>query len=347
MKLEKAALFRNSPVIVAQISEIELPGSYITEEVVGVPLIVLRDYQGEIRVFINACRHRGARLLGEENGQCKKLLVCPYHAWSYKLDGCLLSVPNTEVFGDAQLDQLNLVPVQFTVEFGFVWVVIDGNPTATLDIKAGLGPVLSQDFEDFGFSNFITHKKVSLHNDCNWKLVMDAFAEGYHLKTLHKNSLARFFLNASIFDDCAPHVRQMGGRRALLEHSGMKPEEHDFRLNTTLFYNVFPNAIIVFHPHWISQMSLFPVSTGKMRVVHRMLIDQPPENDEIQAKLDTSFEHIQGQVFEKEDLAISVDIQKTLASGANAFFTIGGLEQGVRIFHEARDNCIKQYQARS
>ena len=247
------------------------------------------------------------------------------------------------MFGDADFNGLNLVPVQFAAELGFIWVVIDGDPTAELDIQAALGDTLYTDYRDFGFDHFITHKKVTLNNDCNWKLVMDAFAEGYHVKTLHKDSLSRFFLAATLYDDCTPHSRQLGGRKSLLTDPNKKPEELDFRSNTTLFYNVFPNTIFVFHPHWISQMSLYPNGPNKMRVVHRMLIGSTPENDDIAAKLDASFEHIQDQVFEKEDLAIATDIQKTLKSGANTFFTVGGLEEGVRIFHEARDKCIKEY----
>ncbi|BFM14213.1 aromatic ring-hydroxylating dioxygenase subunit alpha [Maricurvus nonylphenolicus] len=344
LALEQAALFRNTPVIVAHTTEIAEPGNYVTEQVAGVPLIILRDHDGQLQVFINACRHRGARLLQGESGQCKRLMVCPYHAWSYKLDGSLTGVPDKELFGDLDFSKLDLVPIQFAEKHGFIWVVLDGDASEPLDIDAALGEVVNADFTSFGFSEQLMHKKVSLVNDCNWKLVMDAFAEGYHLKTLHKDSLARFFLHTSIYDDCYPHVRQMGGRKGLTEEIKKDPAEWNFRLNTTLFYNIFPNTIFVFHPHWISQMSLFPVGPDAVRVVHRMLIPELPANDEIAEKLDASFNHIQGQVFEKEDLAISVDIQQTLDSGANTHFVVGGYEEGMRIFHQARDEYIAAYQ---
>ena len=77
---EKKALFRRQPVIVAHVSEIPEPGDFVTETVADVPLIVLRDTDGEVRVFMNVCRHRGARLLDESEGKSKKALVCPYHA---------------------------------------------------------------------------------------------------------------------------------------------------------------------------------------------------------------------------------------------------------------------------
>ncbi|GAA5315630.1 MAG: carnitine monooxygenase subunit YeaW [Candidatus Pelagadaptatus aseana] len=341
--LEQKAIFRKVPTIVAHVTEVAEPGNYVTEEIDGVPLIILRDHSGELRVLVNACRHRGARLLQGEKGQCKRLLVCPYHAWSFKLDGSLAAVPEKELFGDEDFSKLNLVPVQFAQKHGFIWVVIDGDPDEPLDVDGFLGESIVSDLEGFEFAGQVMHKRVALQNECNWKLVMDAFAEGYHLKTLHKNSLSRFFLDASIYDDCYPHTRQMGGRKTLTEEIKKDPEQWDLRLNTTLFYNIFPNTILVFHPHWISQMSLFPVGADQMRVVHRMLVPEAPANDEVAAKLDASFEHIQGTVFEKEDLAISVDIQKTLRSGANDHFVVGGYEEGVRIFHQARDEFIQRY----
>lgn len=347
LALEQAALFRKTPVIVAHVTEVEEPGSYVAEQVDGVPLIILRDHSGQLQVFINACRHRGARLLQGESGQCKRLMVCPYHAWSYKLDGSLTGVPDKELFGDLDFSELNLVPIQFAEAHGFVWVVIDGDASQSLDVDEFLGETVSGDFTSFEFSQQLMHKKVSLVNDCNWKLVMDAFAEGYHLKTLHKDSLARFFLHTSIYDDCSPHVRQMGGRKGLKEEIQKDPSEWNFRLNTTLFYNIFPNTIFVFHPHWMSQMSLFPEGPDKVRVVHRMLIPELPANEDVAQKLDASFDHIQGQVFEKEDLAVSVDIQQTLNSGANTDFVVGGYEEGMRIFHQARDEFIARYQEQS
>ena len=173
----------------------------------------------------------------------------------------------------------------------------------------------------------------------NWKLVMDAFAEGYHLKSLHRESLARFFLEQTILDDCAPHVRQVGARKSLLDRdAGSKPPS--VRRDTTVFYNVFPNAVLVFHPHWVSQMSLFPKGVDHVRVVHRMLAREVPTDDEARERLERSFEHIHGQVFEKEDLAIAESIQSTLASGANDELTLGGMEEGMRLFHAARDRAL-------
>ena len=346
LELEEQALFKELPIIVAHTSEVSEPGSFVCEQVGGVPLLIIRDLNGDLGVFVNACRHRGARLVDSDKGFCKKLMVCPYHAWSYKLNGELAGVPEKASFGNVDFSQLNLAAVQFSEEFAYIWVTLEGDPSEVLDIRGALGDEISHDFDHFGFSTHRVHKQVTTSNDCNWKLVMDAFAEGYHVNSLHKESLSRFFLKANIHDDYFPHVRQTGGRKTLLSETSKSPENWNFRLNTTLFYNIFPNSIFVFHPHWVSQMSLFPDGPEKMKVVHRMMIAEPPADAEVAAKLDASFDLIQSQVFEKEDLAVSASIQTTISSGVNKEFTIGGMEEGVRIFHEARDHYIASFKNR-
>ena len=339
---ERIALFQRQPIIVAHVSEVPEPGNFVTEEVAGVPLVVLRETDSEVRVFVNACRHRGARLVGDEKGTCNKAITCPYHAWSYRLDGSLLHIPNEEVFDALDHADFGLRAVQHEMRHGFVWVLVDPPGGAALDIAAALGPVLDDDFEAFGLATHHVARKVAATRTANWKLVMDAFAEGYHVKSLHRMSLSRFFSNGQIVDDCAPHVRQVGARKTLIEAAKGPEDEWDFRRDTTVFYNVFPNAVFVFHPMWLSQMSLMPEGVDRVRVVHRMLVAEKPADEVARARLEKSFTHIQEEVFEKEDLAIVESVQTTLRSGANTSVLMGGLEEGMRLFHLARDRALAE-----
>jgi phenylpropionate dioxygenase-like ring-hydroxylating dioxygenase large terminal subunit len=333
---ERAALFRGLPLIAAHVSEIPEPGDFTTAEIGGVPIVALRDGEGEVRVFANVCRHRGARLLAGERGSCGKAITCPYHAWSYRLDGSLLHVPRDEVFAGLDRDALGLRAIDHQVRHGFVWARVE--PDGPLEVDRFLGAELDGDLEAFGFADHRVERVEVSERAANWKLVMDAFAEGYHLKSLHRQSLARFFLEGSILDDLAPHVRQVGARKSLLEVADQGEDTWDLRRDTTVFYNLFPNAILVFHPEWISQMSLFPTAVDRVRVIHRMLVDARVELDP--ARLQKSFELIHHQVFEREDLMIAESIQSTLASGANHEVLLGGLEEGMRLFHAARDRAL-------
>lgn len=341
---EQLALFRGQPVIVAHVSDLTKPRSFVTECVGGVPLVILRDNDGEIRVFINACRHRGARLLDGVEGSCKRAITCRYHAWSYQLDGSLIHVPQENMFEGFDKSAHNLRSVPHEIRHGFVWVVVDGKD-ASLDIASALGPVLDEDFDGFELAEHVSVRKVTTVRRANWKLVMDAFAEGYHVQSLHRESLARFFgsggggkgMGVSLVDDCSPHVRQVGSRKTLLEKT---EENFDLRKDTTTFYNVFPNVVLVFHPHWITHLSMFPVGVDQVRVIHRMLAPRESLDEETRERLDKSFKLIHEQVFEKEDLSIAESIQSTLASGANDHVLVGGAEEGMRLFHEARDRAI-------
>ncbi len=341
---EREVLFGRRPVIVAHVSEVPGPGDFITETVADTPLLVLRDGDGRIRVFVNACRHRGARLVDGERGSCNKALTCNYHAWSYRLDGGLMHVPRRECFAELDRGAHGLRAVEHAVRHGFVWALPrkldpDGGD---LDIADYLGPILDDDFDAFALADHRVSRTSVTVRRANWKLVMDAFAEGYHLKSLHRRSLARFFLEGAILDDCAPHVRQVGARKALLEAARQPENTWQLRKLTTVFYNVFPNTVLVFHPYWISQMSLFPEAVDRVRVVHRMLVADRPLGDDERARLDKSFAHIDGQVFAKEDLAIAESIHGTLASGANSEIVLGGLEEGMRLFHRARDRALAE-----
>jgi phenylpropionate dioxygenase-like ring-hydroxylating dioxygenase large terminal subunit len=343
LERERRDLFHRQPVIVAHVSEIPSPGSYVTEDLAGVPVVALRDLDGAVRVFLNACRHRGARLFDQPGGLCKKAITCRYHAWSYRLNGDLLHVPNEEVFAALDHADLGLRPVACEVRHGFVWAVLQSSEEErVLDMAAALGPVLDDDFDAFDLAGHRVARSATTVRKANWKLVMDAFAEGYHLKSLHRQSLARFFLEGQILDDCAPHIRQAGARKTLLDVADEPEETWDLRRDTTVFYNVFPNVVLVFHPDWITQMSLFPEGVDHVRVVHRMLA--PPTDDadspEASDRLEKSFRHIHEQVFEKEDMAIAESIQSTLSGGANTHVVLGGLEEGMRLFHAARDAAL-------
>lgn len=340
LERERLALFRRCPVVVAHVSEVAEPGDVVTEQIGATPLIITRDATGAIRVFINACRHRGATLV--DAAPCrKKAFTCPYHAWTYGLDGSLLHVPNEEVFPGLDRAALGLCQVAHEVRHGFVWVRLDGPEKLERSLRVAdfLGPILDDDFAAFDFaSHLVAHRTVRITR-ANWKLVMDAFTEGYHVKSLHRKSLSRFFVDGTLVDDCAPHIRQLGARKTFVEASRQPEETWRLRAHTTLFYNLFPNAVAVFHPHWVSLLTLFPEAVDRVRVIHRGLAP-PQSSDDNRAQLAKSFGFIDGQVFENEDLAVAESIQRTLGSGANQELLLGGLEQGTRLFHEARDRAL-------
>jgi phenylpropionate dioxygenase-like ring-hydroxylating dioxygenase large terminal subunit len=335
---ERSALFRRRPVIVAHGSEIAEPGAFACGEVAGMPVLVVRGADDRVRLFVNVCRHRGARLVTVSDGT-RKAFTCPYHAWTYRLDGALEHVPHEDVFGpDFDRSTRGLRELPSEERHGFVWARLDG--AAPPAVAAFLGEALDDDFDAFGLTGYRAVRRRVQHRVANWKLVMDAFAEGYHVKSLHRTTLARFFLDAAIVDDLTPHVRQVGARKRLRDVGADVRPDQLFEV-ATVFYNVFPNAIFVFHPDWISQITLLPEAPDRVAVDHRMLVRGDPDG-EAMARLDKSWAHIDGAVFEHEDLAIAESIQAGLSAGTETHVLMGGMETGMRLFHAARDRALDE-----
>ena len=327
-------LFRRHPIVVAHVSELPAPFDFVTHDATGVPLLVVRDREGELHAFLNVCRHRGAKLITEARGT-RKGFVCRYHAWAYDLAGKLIHVPQQEAFPSLNPQQAGLVALPLKVVAGFIWVT----PTEATKLEPDLGPY-AEDLDGFGLTTHHLHRKVVERRACNWKLVIDAFLEGYHVKSLHRDTLARFFTDTSVADTFGPHVRSAGARRNLAEAREVPRERWDVRTYATVFYFLFPNTVLVFHPDWVSQITMFPDGTDHSWYQHAMLIPALPKTDAERAHLDKTFDLIEGNVFQKEDLSIAESIQRTLGSGANQQFRIGRLEDSIRHFHQALDRAI-------
>jgi phenylpropionate dioxygenase-like ring-hydroxylating dioxygenase large terminal subunit len=339
LEAEERVLFRQRPLVVGRATDLPAPGSFFTHDATGVPLLVTRDKEGVVRAMLNVCRHRGTRLVTEEHGTAKAF-VCRYHAWTYDTSGKLGHVPLAQCFPslESQRDASGLVELPCEVRHGFVWVL----PTvgADLDMARWLGD-FDDDLTAFGLAEHVVFRRRAVTRKANWKLVMDAFLEGYHVKSLHQRTLARFFREDGVVVDMSgAHVRSVGARKNLAELAAAPKDAWDVRTCATVFYTLFPNSILVFHPETVSHIALFPRGLGEVCFVHTMLAPREPATEEHRAALDKTWELIDGTVFEKEDLSIAESIQSVLGAGAQETFRLGALEYPIRFFHEAIDRAL-------
>lgn len=328
---EQQALFRPLPLVVGHTSELAAPGDFLTHDESGMPLLIVRTEEGAVRAFLNVCRHRGTRLVHERRGNAK-LLVCRYHAWSYTLAGGLLRVPQRQCFPTLRDEEAGLVEVPAAERCGFLWAV-PGGRGRELDIDSYLGPIAA-DLSSFGLAEHVVHREVRDRKRANWKLVMDAFLEGYHVRSLHRDTISRFFLDSLLLARFPPHSRAIGARKPLAQARSLPPESWELRALTTPFYLLFPNTILVLHPDWITALTLFPDGTDHLHYHHRMLIPRPPESEEQSRYWDKTFQLIEGSVFQREDLAIAESIQSGLCAQTDTHFRLGHLERAVKWFHD-------------
>ena len=280
---------------------------------VGTALLV-RDAEGVLRAFANACRHRGTRLVAEPCAA--KALVCPYHGWTYSLAGELLHVPHAEVFGGAEHGR-NLRALPVAEYAGFVW--LGGDP------RPHLGD-LAADVAALDASNLVVYRASRTARRCNWKFLVEAFLDGYHLRTLHRESIYRFFLDAaSVAERVGPHIRAVTARRAL-------QTEPEPRLAATPSLFVFPATTIVEHPDFVSVLTAHGRDAEHTEFEHLMLV--PAARAGETEHWQKSWDLIDGAVFQAEDAWICEEMQHGLDAGTESLL-FGSLEHAVAWFHEA------------
>ena len=196
---------------------------------------------------------------------------------------------------------------------------------------AGLGT----DLETFNMADLHFCQQHVRTINCNWKLVQDAFLDGYHVTRLHKNTVGPFFPDAvAESDNIGNHIRSAVARNEIADAVGLPQEELDLRHHVTFSYTVFPNAVLIFHPEYTSIISLFPESPDKTVFAHTMLTPQPAASEEQRDHFKRSFELIDQGVFEAEDIFVSVGAQQGMYCGANSDLLFGSLEEAAIRFHE-------------
>jgi len=176
---ERQLIFWNTWQLLGPLSSLTSIGDYLATEIAGAQVFVIRDNDGKLRAFRNVCRHRGARLLPEGQGNCKRIR-CPYHSWVYGLDG---SLERTPWFGDdPKFDPADwpLHEIFVDVWRGLVFVTLGTDCTLESQLAAVIGELALEPIE--------TYQPVAQHRlvfDANWKIYTDNFVEGYHVPSIH------------------------------------------------------------------------------------------------------------------------------------------------------------------
>lgn len=328
---EREALFGRLPLVVAHGSELPGPGAVLALEVAGVPVLLSRDAEGTARAFLNACRHRATRLLAPGGGcESRKALVCPYHGWTYGLDGRLIHVPRAEAFPETA--KAPLVRLPLAERHGLLWVTLspaegDREP----ELPAGTAEI-GEEFESLGLPGHVLFRRASSVRKANWKLIAEAFLEGYHIARLHRDSLFPYFVD-SVFaaERAGDHVRSASARKAAREGGDGLP----LCELVTPSYFLFPSTVVVFHPDFVSVVGFTPLATDRLQWHHSMLVARAPETDKEQRHFEKSYQLIEEQVFGREDLLAAEEIQAGLAARASPDLVFGGLEVPVGWFHDA------------
>ena len=328
---EAESLFQQRPVIVAHGSQLAEPGACITHDLTGIPVIIVRDRDGELRGFLNACRHRSTRLVNR-SPCAKHAFICPYHGWRYDLAGKLTHVPHADAFPTLEAEKYGLVPVAVDERYGFIWLTARAD--TAMNASDYLGPI-GDELDGLSLATHAPYKRFDATCDANWKFTIEGFLEAYHVKHLHRETIDRFFFDSRFrAERVGPHIRTGIARRTLPRaHGADKPSWHIPEL-MTVTYLLFPNTVIIVSLEGLLQFSAFPLTPSKTHWSLSLLIPESPSNDEERAHWDKIFDyHL--KVFGQEDIPIGERVQAGLRTGANDALTFGRLEYAIQWFHEA------------
>ncbi|MEZ5382337.1 MAG: aromatic ring-hydroxylating dioxygenase subunit alpha [Microthrixaceae bacterium] len=339
-QLERERIFGRSWLFAGHESEWPEAGSYRQFTRSGAPIVVVRGTDGTLRAFYNACRHRAAPVTREACGTAKRL-TCQYHSWSYGTDGVLKAVPDARSFAGLDTAQLGLVPVRCDTWEGWVFVSED---TEAASLTEFLGPICDQMADIDGPSMRLVG--TQLHRlECNWKLMVDAFLEVYHIRTVHPDNASLLYNDQSVTVSMLPngHSRLTVDKVDELRDMPMVSPEYDnpsvpdlWRQTSTSF-GIFPNLVVPMDTGAFTFLCMWPLDETTTELELRWYApawdgDVVPPDHEMRMAL---FETVMAQ-----DTANMAPIQASVSSPGARPFQTGWHERLIHHFQRAVDLAI-------
>jgi phenylpropionate dioxygenase-like ring-hydroxylating dioxygenase large terminal subunit len=321
---------RAMPSVFVPSATIPNPGDHVERTVFGVPLFGVRGKDHRARVFRNACRHRGAVLV--EGAGCSHALVCRYHGWTYRLDGTLSHVPHPEAFPDLDVSARGLVEVE-SHEVGGLIVI------GALDSGADrAGEAISWLTDGSPWRDKLLPARQLVYADStlramNWKVLVEQFLEGYHIRSTHKDTFYPLqYDDLNVVEKFGPNCRIAFPYRNI-ERLRDRPEDTwstDARV--TYVYHLFPNVMLATFPGLVLMAVIDPVDVGhSMFTVYSMAKSELAERASLDPPVNPAGTLVaRGAV---EDNEMSAAVQRGLRSGANEFLEFGRHESAIGHFH--------------
>jgi choline monooxygenase len=334
--LELQTVFARSWQLAGRVDQVREPGQYVTSDIAGEPIVIVRGTDNVLRGFFNACRHHAAAVMTEPEGQANQLR-CPYHGWTYSLAGELKGTPDFSGVCNFDRAANSLLPVETAVWQNWVFVRVDNSGVDVSSVtqqqranslESFLGADLVDQLRPLGLEKLHWMERRHYTFDCNWKVFVDNYLDGgYHVPYLHKGL-------DSVLDYSNYTIEN--GRRFCLQSSpivseGAEPETGAVRKgDRALYYWIHPNFMINLYDGVMDTNLVLPLSVDKTEVIFDFYF---PDVSEVARERNRASIEV-GQRIQDEDVSICRSVQRGLNSRAyNAGRLSVRREAGEHLFH--------------
>lgn len=338
--IERRHVFLNHWQVAGHVNDIPAPGDWRSFDLLGERALILRGQEGVVRAFHNLCRHRGARVVDGEAGNCRGAMVCPFHGWVYNLDGSLRGAARPESFGDFDRSRFGLKPVEMEIWQGFIFLRFLPGPQPS--VAECLRPYAA-DFTDFRAEGLLPAGQHGYwgKTPVNWKSVCDVDNEGYHvalahpaLQELYGTTYHDIFHPNGLSQSNATYGDRPGRRWSVRNYVKLSPLQPWLppRLRRAWnYYGLFPNAVFIFTPEAVQFYQEIPVSATETWMSFYGY-RQPDEDRQtriaryLAARIDRETS--------AEDQQLTIWSNESMKSSAFEGFHLSDLEYGVRLHHD-------------
>lgn len=342
-ELERQHLWTQSWLIAGHVDEIPEPGNFKLWDRAGWPVLIVRGKDGRIRAFFNSCRHRGGALVREASGQAK-VFSCKFHAWTYDLEGRLVFVPDEHDFPGLDKQARGLLPLRCELWGNLIFVNRDADAPPLLH---HLGKLVSE-LSHFDFDQRKVAAIIPYDLPCNWKIVVDAFQESYHLNATHPQTVAPILDSRGSTIELwpnghsiltVPRRRDDSGQSAFILDAGSRSNDprHEITRAGNISFTIFPNIIGTAAEYQFPMLCFWPTGLNTTHV--DILITEPvnsPDMDPAQAQAIIE----QFGVVMQEDMGNVAALQRSIEAGALSTIRLGYQERRIYQFHEQLDRAL-------
>lgn len=333
-ELELKTVFSRSWQLVGRLDQVTTPGQYVTSDIADEPVVIVRGNDGVLRGFFNVCRHHAAAVMTEPTGKAAQLR-CPYHGWTYSLEGELKGTPDFSGVCNFDRASNGLVPLEMTEWENWIFVKLDQSAHSLIDF---LGEDLVQQIEPLQLRNLHWFERRHYSFDCNWKVFVDNYLDGgYHVPYLHKGLDSVLDYSNYMIENGKHHCLQWSPIVA----EGAEAQTGAVRTgDRALYYWIYPNFMINWYDGVMDTNLVVPRGVDQTEVIFDFYFPDVVSEDARQKNLASV---AVGQRIQDEDVAICKSVQRGLNSRAyNAGRLSVRREAGEHLFHQLLHADVRQ-----